>query len=126
MDMKKKLTLLLVSGFLVLGTAAAVSAGPPGPTEVPEGNPYCTTDEEGNITNCTPPVPEWPTTPDDCRWTGYYENADGEQVLDSAYWEYYRVYYNWLDEDNGVAGDRYFGKQGDCMKNRGTPLYPAP
>lgn len=105
--MKTKLTITLVSIALAFGAATAVaSANPNGPPPVEDP--------------AVPPDPIWPETTQDCRWTGF-NTPDGE--LDTAYWEYYRQYYNLIDPD-GEAGDVYFGKQGDCMKNRGEPLYP--
>ncbi len=70
---------------LMFGMATAVSAGPPGATEIPDpdhpvypADPYCSTDGGNNIVECVAPDPVWPTNTQECRWTGLDRDADGE------------------------------------------------
>ena len=128
--MKAKLIVALVGSVLTIGMATTVASagrgGPPNPSDPNEevferGEDQGVVHDfrtivDGEVAEIGEPSPSFPTTSDHCRWTGFNGGAvHGE--LDSAYWLYYREY--WNQESEGL-GDDLYGKQGDCMKNKGV------
>lgn len=141
MTMKTKLSLALVVSVLSIGTTTAVSAGPGGPPDpsdetesvfewyLENPNPHIEEPhkfrELDNGQVAVPvvleaPYPIFPTTSDHCRWTGF-NGGETDGDLDSAYWLYYREYWNQASEGTEFEGlgDTLYGKQGSCMSNKG-------
>ncbi len=128
MTMKRKLIIALVGSVLTMGMATTVASagrgGPPNPSDPNEEvferddervvHEFRELDQNGEVVQLLEPDPAFPTTSQDCRWTGF--NTYNHE-LDSAYWLYYREYYNQVEEG---LGDSLYGKQGDCMKNKGV------
>ena len=133
--MRAKLIVALVGSVLTIGMATTVASagrgGPPNPSDPEVGlfelnpngieNPHQFRTIEDRVVTLLPPEPLRPETSDHCRWTGYNGGeVDGD--LDSAYWLYYREYYNQLGSEmepsNPHLGSQLYGKQGDCMKNK--------